>query len=50
MWTTLDIKVPLLLKVGGKWKGLAGDNCKRTQNIEFEGDQSVGLGDVQTEN
>ena len=44
MWTTLNIKVSLILRVGRKWKGLAGDNCKTTLNIEFEQDWSVGLG------
>ena len=44
MWTILNIKVPLILRIGRKWKGLAGDNCKRTLNIEFEQDLSVGLG------
>ena len=38
MWTTLHFRV------GQKWKGLAGDNCKITLNIEFEQDWSVGLG------
>ena len=42
--TTLNIKVPLILRVDQKWKGLAGDNCKTTLNIEFEQDCSVGLG------
>ena len=37
-------KLPLILRVGRKWKGLAGDNCKKTLNIEFEQDLSVGLG------
>ena len=41
---TIRVKVPLILRVGRKWKGLAGDNCKRTLNIEFEQDWSVGLG------
>ena len=44
MWTTLNIKVPLILRVGEKWKGRAGDNYKNTLNIEFEQDSSVGLG------
>ena len=46
MWTTLYIKVdlPLILRVGQKWKGLAGDNFKSALNIEFEKDWSVGLG------
>ena len=44
MWNTLNIKVPSILRVGKKWKGLAGDNCKTTLNIEFEQDWSVGLG------
>ena len=44
MWITLNIKVSLILAVGQKWKGLAGDNCKSALNIEFEQDWSVGLG------
>ena len=44
MWTTLNIKVSLILRLGRKWKGLAGDNCKRTLNIEFQQDWTVGLG------
>ena len=44
MWTTLDIKISLILRVGRKWKGWAGDNCKCALNIEFEQDWSVGLG------
>ena len=44
MWNTLNIKVPLILRVGQNWKGLAGDNCKTTLNIEFELDWSDGLG------
>ena len=44
MWTTHNIKVPLILRVGQKWKGLAGDNFKTILNIEFEQDWSVGLG------
>ena len=44
MWTTLNIKVSLILMVGRKWKGRAGDNCKSTLNIEFEKDWQVGLG------
>ena len=43
MWITLKIKVPLILNVGWKWKGLTGDNYKRTLNIELEQDWSVGL-------
>ena len=43
MWTTLNIKVPLILRVGRKWKGWAGDDCKSALNIEFEEDYSVGL-------
>ena len=42
-WITLNIKVPLILKVGKK-RALAEGNCKRTLNIEFEQDWSVGLG------
>ena len=44
MWTTLNIKVPLILRIGQKWKGRAEDNYKSTLNIEFERDWSVGLG------
>ena len=44
MWTTLNIKVSLLLRVGWKWKGQAGDNYKSTLNIKFEQDLSVALG------
>ena len=44
MWTTLNIKVLLILRVGQKWKRLAVDNCKTIQNIEFEQNWSVGLG------
>ena len=44
MWTTLNMKVPLILRLGRKWKGLAGNNCKRALNIEFEQDWSDGLG------
>ena len=44
MWTTLNIKVTFILRVGRKWKGRAGDNYKSTLNIEFEQDWSVGLG------
>ena len=44
MWTTLNIKVSLILRVGGKWKECAGDNSKSDLNIEFEQDWSVGLG------
>ena len=43
-WTTRNIKVPLILRVGRKWKGLAGDNYKSTPNIEFEQDWSFTLG------
>ena len=50
LWTTLNIKVPFILRVGRKWKGRVGHNCERTLNIEFEQDWSVGvsatLGDV----
>ena len=38
MWTTLNIKVSLVLRAGQKWKGRAGDNYKSTLNIEFEQD------------
>ena len=44
MWTTLNIKVPLILKVDRKWKGRAWDNYKSTLNIEFEQDWSFTLG------
>ena len=44
MWTTLNIKIPLILREVRKWKGLAGDNCKSTLNREFEQDWSVDLG------
>ena len=44
MWTTLNIKVSLILRVGRKWKGWAGDNCNSALNIEFEQDCSVALG------
>ena len=44
MWTTLNIKVPFILRVGRKWKGWAGDDCKSALNIEFENDLSIGLG------
>ena len=44
MWTTLNIKVPLILTLGRKWKGFTGDNCKGALNIEFEQDRWVGLG------
>ena len=37
-------ELPFILRVGQKWKGLVGDNCKTTLNIEFEQDWSVGLG------
>ena len=40
----LNIKVPLILRVGQQWKGLAEDNCKTILNIEFEQNWSVGLG------
>ena len=43
MWTTLNIKVALILRVGQKLKGQAGDNCKSTLNIEFEQDWSFTL-------
>ena len=44
VWTTLNIKVPLILRVGRKWKGRAGDNYKSILNIEFEQDCSFILG------
>ena len=34
----------LVSYVGPKWKGHAGDNCKRTLNIESERDWTVCLG------
>ena len=40
----LNIKVLLILRVGRKWKGLAGDNDKSTLNMEFEQDWSFTLG------
>ena len=43
MWTTLNIKVPLVLRVGRKWKWRAGDNYKSILNIEFEQDWSFTL-------
>ena len=43
MWTILNIKVPLILRVGRKWKGRAGDNYKSTLNIDFEQDWSIGV-------
>ena len=43
MWTALNIKVPLILRVGRKWKGRAGDNYKSILNIEFERDCSFTL-------
>ena len=39
-----EIKVSLILRVGRKWKGWAGGNCKSAVNIGFEQDCSVGLG------
>ena len=44
MWTTVKIRGSLVLRVGRKWKGRAGNNCKSTLNIEFEQDRPVGLG------
>ena len=44
MWTTLNIKIPSILRVGQKWRALATDNCKTALNIEFEQDWSAGLG------
>ena len=44
MWTTLNIKVPLILRIGRKWKGRARDNYKSTLNIEFEQDWPFTLG------
>ena len=44
MWTTLNIKVSLVLRVGRKLKGWAGDYCKSALNIKFEQDWLVGLG------
>ena len=43
MWTALNIKVPLILRVGRKLKGRAGDNYKSALNIEFEQDWSFTL-------
>ena len=37
-------ELPLILRLGRKCKGLAGDNYKRTLNIEFEQDWLVSLG------
>ena len=44
MWTTPNIKVSLILRVGRKLKGWAGDDCKSALNIAFEQYWSVGLG------
>ena len=44
MCTTLNIKVPLILRVGQKLKGWSGDNYKNTLNIEFEQYSAVGSG------
>ena len=44
MWTTLNIKLSLILRVGRKWKLCAGDNFKSALNIEFEEDLSLVLG------
>ena len=44
MWTTLNIKVPLILRVGRKWKRRVGDNYKSTINNEFQQDWSFTLG------
>ena len=44
MWTTLHIKVSLILRVGRKWKWWAENHSKGALNIEFEQDLSVGLG------
>ena len=41
--TCLLCELPLILRLGRKWKGLAGDNCKKTLNIEFEQDWAVAL-------
>ena len=46
MWTTLNIKLSLILRVGRKWKLCAGDNFKNALSIEFEQDLSVGLGAI----
>ena len=43
MWTTLNIKVSLILRGRRKWKEQAEDICKRTPDIEFEQGWSVGL-------
>ena len=45
MRTTLNIKVSLILIVGGKRKGRARDSYNSTVNIEFEQDWSFILGD-----
>ena len=37
-------ELPLILGVGGKLKKTARDICERTLDIDFERDQSVGLG------
>ena len=37
-------ELPLILGVGGKLNKTARDIYKRTLNIEFEGDRSIGLG------
>ena len=37
-------ELPLILRVGRKWKDRARDNCKRVLNIELEQDWSDGLG------
>ena len=44
MWTTLNIKVSLILRIGQKLKEWAGDNYKSALNVEFEQDWLVGLG------
>ena len=37
-------ELPLILGVGGKLKKTARDICKRTPDIDFERDRSIGLG------
>ena len=37
-------EIPLILGVGEKLKKMAWDICKRTPDIDFEQDRSIGLG------
>ena len=46
MWTTLNFRVHLILRVGQKWKVEAEDNYKGILNIEFEQDCWFTLGDT----